>query len=39
MRKRVMAFVFASGLFMALAVPMFGAGTAQAGYPEAISHY
>ena len=30
MRKKIMAFVFAAGLLMALAVPLVGSGAAQA---------
>ena len=33
MRKKILAFVFATALALALAVPLFGAGTAAANHP------
>jgi Na+-transporting methylmalonyl-CoA/oxaloacetate decarboxylase gamma subunit len=39
MRKKIMAFVFAAALLMALAVPLFaGAVTAYADHPDASDH-
>ena len=34
MRKKILAFVFAAALLMALAVPLFGGGTALAANPN-----